>query len=309
MNGSFVISYFLLFVSFVNGFGVFNSLDSYQSTARYHHVGQRYPILNSRKFTSLKMFENSEIEYFDPTIPVDPITASKSTVRELPIFPLNLVAIPTAMCPLHIFEMRYRQMMNAIQETDEKFGIILVDPTTGALASVGTIVQVYQRSLLDDGRQLIMNYGTERFKLIQILKDKPYMVALVDTDYSDITGNDNEAKELEEEVWGCLKDVVRLTNKVQDKQSVSISEEVTRFSPSDEPNYDSAQEISRRSNFSFALANMLDIPPLQKQLMLQTLDAKERLKFQHTMLYDTLKYLAAQSSLKDALGDVGEDLS
>eukprot|EP00639_Heterosigma_akashiwo_P003378 CAMPEP_0194579110 /NCGR_PEP_ID=MMETSP0292-20121207/13284_1 /TAXON_ID=39354 /ORGANISM="Heterosigma akashiwo, Strain CCMP2393" /LENGTH=277 /DNA_ID=CAMNT_0039431949 /DNA_START=154 /DNA_END=987 /DNA_ORIENTATION=- len=251
----------------------------------------------------LMMSENSglpeKVEYFDPSIPLDPIEASKSTVREMPIFPLNMVAVPTGKCPLHIFEMRYRQMMNKIQETDERFGIIMVDSRNNALASVGTTVQVYQRSLLDDGRQLIMNYGVGRFKILKIISNEPYMVALVDTDYEDIMKHSPELAKLEQQVWETLNEVVRLTNKIQDKQSVTVSGEATRYRPTDEPSSDQKQEDKRRSNFSFALANMLDLPPEQKQLMVQTLDVRQRLQFQYDLLYETLKMLAAQSSLKD----------
>jgi len=193
-------------------------------------------------------------------------------------------------------------MMNNIQQQDEKFGIILADPRNGAISSVGTVVQVYQRSLLDDGRQLVMNYGTGRFKLLQILKTDPYMVALVDTEYSDDICTEEDAVNVEMDVWNCLKDVIRLTNKVHEKQSVSLSEDVTRYAPHEDKTLDVSQDHIRRTNFSFALANMLDIPPLQKQLMLQTVNTKERLSYQHTMLYETLKYLAAQSSLKDVFG-------
>lgn len=190
-------------------------------------------------------------------------------------------------------------MMNKIQETDERFGIIMVDSRNNALASVGTTVQVYQRSLLDDGRQLIMNYGVGRFKILKIISNEPYMVALVDTDYEDIMKHSPELAQLEQQVWETLNEVVRLTNKIQDKQSVTVSGEATRYRPTDEPSSDQKQEDKRRSNFSFALANMLDLPPEQKQLMVQTLDVRQRLQFQYDLLYETLKMLAAQSSLKD----------
>lgn len=47
-----------------------------------------------------------------------------------------------------------------------------------ALLSVLMLQQVVERSLLPDGRQLVMNIGRERFKLLRVLQEKPYMVGV-----------------------------------------------------------------------------------------------------------------------------------
>ena len=51
------------------------------------------------------------------------------SVRELPIFPLpEVVLFPQEVLPLHIFESRYRIMLQSVLETDSMFGIIKWDP-------------------------------------------------------------------------------------------------------------------------------------------------------------------------------------
>jgi hypothetical protein len=70
----------------------------------------------------------------------------------------------------------------------------------------------------------------------------------------------------EARVWGMLQEVVRLSNKVYDKTKVTVSEDVARSAPGAGS---AADERSRRSAFSFAVTEMLDIPPRAKQLMLQ----------------------------------------
>jgi Lon protease-like protein len=44
--------------------------------------------------------------------------------HEFPLFPLGLVALPGEMIPLHIFEDRYKTMMNECLEEEKEFGIV-----------------------------------------------------------------------------------------------------------------------------------------------------------------------------------------
>ncbi|MEO1620668.1 MAG: LON peptidase substrate-binding domain-containing protein, partial [Cyanobacteria bacterium J06632_3] len=58
--------------------------------------------------------------------------SSSVAVRELPLFPLpELVLFPGRRLPLNVFEFRYRILMNTILEGDRRFGVLMVDPTTG----------------------------------------------------------------------------------------------------------------------------------------------------------------------------------
>ena len=57
------------------------------------------------------------------------------SVRELPLFPLpEVVLFPQEVLPLHIFESRYRIMLQSVLETDSMFGVIKWDPTTKSMA-------------------------------------------------------------------------------------------------------------------------------------------------------------------------------
>jgi ATP-dependent Lon protease len=50
--------------------------------------------------------------------------SSSVAVRELPLFPLpEVVLFPGSHLPLHIFEFRYRIMMNTILQSDGRFGV------------------------------------------------------------------------------------------------------------------------------------------------------------------------------------------
>ena len=45
-------------------------------------------------------------------------------VRDFPLFPLGLVALPTELIPLHIFEERYKTMIGRVRDEGSEFGIV-----------------------------------------------------------------------------------------------------------------------------------------------------------------------------------------
>lgn len=61
--------------------------------------------------------------------------SSSVDVCELPLFPLpEVVLFPGRPLPLHIFEYRYRMMLNTILETDRRFGVLMFDPQRDPLS-------------------------------------------------------------------------------------------------------------------------------------------------------------------------------
>jgi Lon protease-like protein len=82
----------------------------------------------------------------------------------LPLFPLNVVLFPQSQLHLHIFEERYKTLINECIKFDSVFGIILVHEqqvrTIGCTANVKTIMQRY-----DDGKMDIVVEGRRRFQL------------------------------------------------------------------------------------------------------------------------------------------------
>lgn len=266
-------------------------------------VGLTSTVSSTRKSTGplAAAIEENEVAYYDPR--GDGKATGKT--RKLPLFPLQQVTCPTGRCALHIFEMRYRQLMNDINSKDSKdnqFGIVLLD-SNRQIGSIGTIVQVVERTLLPDGRQFNMNLGQERFKLLKIIQEQPYIIGLVGVDITDEEPEEGPGKQAieaaERQVWETLQDVVRLSNKVHNKTKVTVSDQVSKYAPGSDQQ--GGSERLRRSNFSFAVTEMLDVPARNKQLMLQTTNISERLAYQFELLEKARNFLAAQASLKSAL--------
>lgn len=100
---------------------------------------------------------------------------------DLPLFPLNTVLFPGMVLPLHIFEERYKLMIERCIEESRPFGVVLIREghEVGESAvpyNVGTTSVIAGVSRLDDGDMNIVTVGSERFRLTSIRRDLPYMV-------------------------------------------------------------------------------------------------------------------------------------
>ena len=102
----------------------------------------------------------------------------------LPVFPLSVVLFPGTPMPLHIFEPRYRQMLDDCLAGDRRFGITPSGQAGGAPdpGMVGCIAEVRVNQQLPDGRSNIVVLGGDRFVVTELLDDpSPYHVATVRT--------------------------------------------------------------------------------------------------------------------------------
>jgi Lon protease-like protein len=105
----------------------------------------------------------------------------------LPLFPLpNLVFFPQTRLPLHVFEPRYRQLVNDAVEADHRFGIVLLRPGWendyyGAppVYTHGTLGFIEQAVPLEDGRFNILVRGDVRFRILDEVSRVPYRRARV----------------------------------------------------------------------------------------------------------------------------------
>jgi Lon protease-like protein len=103
---------------------------------------------------------------------------------ELPLFPLHVVLFPGRPLPLHLFEPRYRQLLADCLDGDGRFGVVAIRSgrEVGAapdIYSVGTIARIEHVNPLPDGRSDILTRGVDRFRVLQVLHDAPYLRARV----------------------------------------------------------------------------------------------------------------------------------
>jgi Lon protease-like protein len=101
------------------------------------------------------------------------------TVRDFPLFPLALVALPHELIPLHIFEERYRIMFSELLEHEGEFGIVWTTDSGARLVGCACeIEQVLER--MEDGRLNVLTRGTRPFRIVERQPDMPYPAATVE---------------------------------------------------------------------------------------------------------------------------------
>jgi Lon protease-like protein len=101
-------------------------------------------------------------------------------VPELGLFPLPIVLVPTERIPLHIFEPRYRELIDECIELGEEFGLVLATGD-GAVHEIGTrarVAQVFE--VLDDGSMNIVIEGGERFRLLELTSGRAFNTGIVE---------------------------------------------------------------------------------------------------------------------------------
>jgi Lon protease-like protein len=94
-------------------------------------------------------------------------------VRDFPLFPLGIVALPSELVPLHIFEPRYHTMVSECLDGGSEFGIVwLSDEGLRPIGCAVEIAEVLER--MEDGRMNILVRGTRPFRVLERQEDLPY---------------------------------------------------------------------------------------------------------------------------------------
>ncbi len=210
---------------------------------------------------------------------------SSIAVRELPLFPLpELVLFPGRPLPLHIFEFRYRIMMNTILETDRRFGVLMFDQVQGKPVNVGCAAEIVQFQRLPDDRMKIRTIGQQRFRVLEYVREKPYRVGLVE--WIDDQPTDQDLQPLADHVSELLQDVVRLSAKLTG-QEIELPDSIP-----DDP-----------LDLSYWVASNLYGVAEEQQALLEMQDTAARLDRETEILTSTRSHLAARTVLKDTLKD------
>lgn len=102
----------------------------------------------------------------------------------IPLFPLQVVLFPRTPLPLHIFEERYKEMVNELLETGGPFGVVLAQGKgilrIGCMAFIREVLERHA-----DGRLDIMTVGGERFEVSSVDTGRNFLrgnVVLFDDD-------------------------------------------------------------------------------------------------------------------------------
>lgn len=193
----------------------------------------------------------------------------------LPIFPLpNVVLFPNVFLPLHVFEPRYREMVADAIDSDRMIGIVLLKkgweheyegrPPVFPIGCSGVITHVDR---LEDGRYNIVLRGMERFRVIEEDHGRTYRRALVDPLVEGaLTAEDRSALRRHR----SRLEVLLAPAMDRDLGSASAADETK---PGSDPMIPSGMADEELVN---ALAQYLDIEPIEKQALLERESLRSR---------------------------------
>ena len=170
---------------------------------------------------------------------------------KIPLFPLNLVALPKEKIPLHIFEEKYKKMITNCISNKEPFGIIRIKDKK--MANIGCTMNVYKvLKQYNNGEYDIICKGVERFKINKIDRQK-------DLWYAEVSFFNEDYKSVNKEFFDQILDKY-LKILISSNAKINIQ-----------------SEVDKKNSFDFT-KNVL-LPREIKQIFLNLNNEKERLEF------------------------------
>jgi Lon protease-like protein len=196
---------------------------------------------------------------------------------EIPLFPLNAVLFPGMALPLHIFEPRYRQMTKECLDNGAPIGIMLAPPEgiveCEVPAHIGTMARICDYQRLPDGRYNLLTVGTQRFEVVEVHHDHPYISGLV-RPLKDQPANDTQmTDELAREGRAILHEYLQLVLQLLGSEDFAI------------------EMPEQADDLSFLIAASLSCEDNEKQRMLEITSVTERLAAGVRLLRDEVEVL------------------
>jgi len=140
-------------------------------------------------------------------------------VRDFPLFPLDLVALPSEMVPLHIFEERFKTMMEECLSRESEFGIVwLADDGLRPIGCACEITEVLERT--EDGRLNLLTRGTRPFRIVEREDRLPYPAGVVEFVGDREEDVDGDTASLAREMYAEL--VERATDKRPEPDALAL---------------------------------------------------------------------------------------
>ena len=185
-------------------------------------------------------------------------------IERFPLFPLGLVLIPQELVPLHIFEERYKQMVNECLESDSPFGIVwLSDDGLRDIGCTARITRVIER--FDDGRMNILIEGEQPFRLLERIEELAYPAGNVELLEDFDTDSDPELAE----------------------QARVRYAELVEAATEDKPDTDEVANLD-----AYGMAATVEHPPEAKQALLELRAENDRLRMVDEMFRTAIKRVA-----------------
>jgi Lon protease-like protein len=208
-------------------------------------------------------------------------------ITELPLFPLALVLFPGAPLPLHIFEPRYRQMLDDIRSGNNMFGLSYFDSSSSHFASpptghVGCVAELTEVQPLPDGRSNILTVGVIRYRIESYLdRGDPYLIAKISffEDEDESSGGIENQADIVSELFMRIARAIRTIN----DERANLPD-ITATDP---------------QRLSFLVAAAMETEAEVKQELLELRSTSERLRRLSDMLERAVKHYEVRARIHE----------
>jgi len=201
----------------------------------------------------------------------------------IPLFPLGVVLIPDSPLPLHIFEERYKLMINKCMDEKIVFGIVYFNgnevSNTGCTARILKVVKRY-----DDGRMDILTRGDKRFIIHELFDEKTYLQASIE--YFD-------------DIIETIQDDLR----VLALRGLSLLDQLDKLTYTGERPRE--VDVEDFKSISFLIAGCEGFTHEEKQKFLEMTSTYERLDKTVASLENTIQRLNLTAKIKKIIGGNG----
>ncbi len=209
------------------------------------------------------------------------MSAEPPRIFTLPLFPLGSVLFPQFPLQLHIFEERYKVMINQCIENDAPFGVILIREgrEVGKPASphdVGCVARILGVERLRDGRMNLLAVCERRFRVLDYMEaEHPYLIGRVE-DLDDLPEKSD------------VSDLTSALTEVFVRYLTLLAQRANLFMPElelpDDP-----------KTLAFCVASVAMLSPMRQQELLEMTDTRARLEDELRLLREQIQELEADS--------------
>ncbi len=194
-----------------------------------------------------------------------PARIRQAMSRRLRLFPLKAVLFPGAVLNLHVFESRYKRLIEECLEDGDGFGVALISEGSEAGDAdvmpheIGSVAEIVGVRPLPEGRYFISTIGRERFRIRAIVSREPYLV--VDADVLDEDEGETAAdRQLVDSVRAKFAEYAELICEFSGEGTATIED-----------------DVDPRST-SYAVGDALQVADAIKQRLLELSDTRARLE-------------------------------
>jgi Lon protease-like protein len=209
----------------------------------------------------------------------------------LPLFPLHTVLFPGMAMPLHIFEPRYRLMVNECLSRGAPFGIVLIEagrevgePATPHV--IGTTAHIAGAERMADGRMNIEVVGQQRFRILSLRHDQAYLTGTIE-EFPLAGGDQRPARRSARALLPWLGRYLALLGEKAE----------TKFDPADMPR--------EPASIAYLAAIVAQIPMPEKQQLLALATAEELLEHERAIYRREIALLRAMLQIQHPTQSTG----